>query len=219
MLRHKGTRFNHMKELDSALKKVLEVREEMKMSSGSSSSGPALTGMQTDDDLQQVELRLLEVMKEMMSSGSSSSGAAFTFVTPDLQEVTRELDSAMEQVEKLIAEHQISSTVSSSSVKIGEGVGCIRNGVSRVSYRDIPTGEPTILGCLLQIRRYTYGNINIVLSANLDCSAEKRRKMPWLIKIGQFCGFPGMPLLPELIMKKQREMLRAFPEENIERAK
>ncbi|KAH6816734.1 hypothetical protein C2S51_021554 [Perilla frutescens var. frutescens] len=202
MLSHKGTRFNHMQEHVSALTRVLEVREEMKMSSGSSSSGPALTGMQTDDDLQQVEqaksaleVLLLEVMEEMnmssggsssgaaltgmqtdddlqqveqansalkmlillevmegmemssgssssgpaltgmqtelaksalimlllevmekmkMSSGSSSSGAVFTIVTPDLQEVTQQLDSAMEQV-KLMAEHKISSTASSSS--------------------------------------------------------------------------------------------------------
>ncbi|KAH6808642.1 hypothetical protein C2S51_026425 [Perilla frutescens var. frutescens] len=158
MLRYKGTGFNHIQEIDSAIKKLLleVIMEEMMMSSGSSSSGPALTGMQTDDDLQLVKLvksalkmlLLLEVMEEMkMSSGSSSSGPALTgmqtddepqqveqvksaikkllleiyegtgitFVTPDLQEVTQELDSGMEQVVKLMAEHKISSTASSSS--------------------------------------------------------------------------------------------------------
>ncbi|KAH6831965.1 hypothetical protein C2S53_019827 [Perilla frutescens var. hirtella] len=192
MLRHKGTRFKHIQEIDSAIKKRLlevmeemmmsidslssgpaltadddlqqqqvklvkfalkvrlhlEVMEEMKMSSGSSSSGAALTGMQIDDDLQQAiseSEKLLEEMK--MSSGSSSGGPALTgmqtddepqqveqaksalkklllkinegtritFVTPDLQEVMQELDSAMEQVVKLMAEHKISSTASSSS--------------------------------------------------------------------------------------------------------
>ncbi|KAH6816681.1 hypothetical protein C2S51_021501 [Perilla frutescens var. frutescens] len=81
----------------SSLKKLLleVIVEEMKMSSASSSSSdPALTGMQSK----------LEIHE----------GTRFTFVTPDLQEVTQQLDSAMEQV-KLMAEHKISSTASSSS--------------------------------------------------------------------------------------------------------
>ncbi|KAH6816638.1 hypothetical protein C2S51_021458 [Perilla frutescens var. frutescens] len=48
---------------------------------------------------------------------SHMRGVSFTFSTPDddLPQVMQELDSAMEQVVKLMSEHKISSTVSSSS--------------------------------------------------------------------------------------------------------
>ncbi|KAH6808672.1 hypothetical protein C2S51_026455 [Perilla frutescens var. frutescens] len=55
------------------------------------------------------------IESHMVDQMLSHEGTRFTFVTPDLQEVTQELDSAVEKVEELMAEHKISSTASSSS--------------------------------------------------------------------------------------------------------